>query len=246
MKIITIYFTYLVIGGYVSVEKHLIKRRIMFHILSNIICCVLMLDFFSKQLMPIIYDYGKYQCNNFMTNIITYVVNSQFDKNLKDEIIIECDDQIDINVSILNSISCNIIMKSKRLLYELEQGLVNENVLEMLGVDISEENVKRGIVFKIPIGRVLENVFLNNIGVMIPVRYNLMGELKGQIVSVVKEYGINNSLVEVNLEVTYKSKVSIPLISKEEENKISIPIVMRIIQGDVPDYLLGTNILGGE
>ena len=246
IKIIKVNFSYLLIGDDVNEEKKCIKNKVMFYVLSNIICCVVILDFLSKQLFPVIYDYGIYQCNNFMSNIITYSINNQFDEKIHKEIIVNSNNQIDINVAILNSICCSIIMKSKRLLYELEQGVISADLLEMLEIQLDNKNIGKGIAFYVPLGRVLENIFINNLGVMVPVRYKLIGELIGQVVTVVKEYGINNALIEVNLEITYKAKISVPMISKEEQNKISIPIIMRVVQGEVPDYLLGTNILRRE
>lgn len=223
------------------------KKKIIIYLVTNLILSIVIVNFINSNLMNVVYDYGKYQCNNLMTNIITHVVNTQVNDSVQKNIIVENDEKIiDVNVAVLNSITCNVILKSKQMLYELETGQLSEEMLKILGKDINENNIKRGIIYEIPLGSVFNNLFVSNLGVSVPVKYKLIGEVSGQIVSTVKEYGINNSLIEIGVEIIYRSKISVPMISGEEENTITIPLVMKIIQGKVPDYLLGTNILGGK
>ena len=93
-------------------------------------------------------------------------------------------------------------------------------------------------------GQVFNNVLLKNLGVKIPVRYRLIGNVKGQIISLVREYGINNALVEINLEITSNVAVSLPLLSENEKMIVTVPLVMKLIQGEIPNYFFGSNVLG--
>jgi sporulation protein YunB len=151
---------------------------------------------------------------------------------------------IDFNTSILNSISSNAIRKIQKYLYMLEHGELEEEVVQFLGLNVGEENLKKGIVYEIPFTRVFNNILMNNLGLSFPVRYRVIGDLKGKIVTSIKEYGINNALIEINLEITARTMVSIPMISEEIVNVIVAPLVVKVIQGEIPDAFIGENILG--
>ena len=55
----------------------------------------------------------------------------------------------------------------------------------------------------------------------------------------VTEYGINNSLVEVSININSSIRMILPLKSEEIEVKVLVPITVKIIQGLVPEYYLG-------
>lgn len=218
-------------------------KKISFLIICNLCLTVFMLMFLNNNLMPVIYDYGRYKCETFMTSIINQAVNSQID-DLKGDLIMVNNGTIDISVDVLNSIVSNSIIRSHQLLNKLENGEIDVSLLDSLGDKKSAEKIRRGIIYEVPVGRAFDNLLLSNLGINVPVKYKLIGEINGVIVSDVKEYGINNALVEIGVKMSYKSKIAIPMISKEVEGVVKIPLIIKLVQGEVPDYLLGTNLIG--
>ena len=209
-------------------------------------CAFFIIRFLSDSLMPVIYDYGKYKCNNLMVSIINYVFDCQIENELRDNnLIVNNEDIISVNIEALNSITINSVMKSQQILYRLEKGEIEQGLLSILEGQIDEKNIKRGIIFKIPIARAFDNLLISNLGFSVPVRYKLIGNIKGELVSEVKEYGINNALISISAEMKYKSKITIPTITEEVEDVIKIPLVVKLVQGEIPDYLFGTNLIGG-
>lgn len=221
------------------------RKKIMLYFVNNFICVFFIIRFLSDSLMPVIYDYGKYKCSNFMISIINYAFSSQIDEDLKNNIIVNNEGMIDVNVDILNSLTINSIMKSHQILYGLESGVIEKEILELIGEGVEKEKIKRGIIYEIPIARAFDNLLISSLGFNIPVRYKLIGEIKGEVISEVKEYGINNALIEISAEMRYKSKIAIPMITEEVEESFRIPLVIKLVQGEIPDYLLGTNLIGG-
>lgn len=219
-------------------------KKIFFFIISNIIGVFFVMNFFNNRLMPIIYDYGKYKCNSFMVAIINYSVNTQFRDVLIDKIVVNENGAVDINVEMLNSITCNSIMKSHQILNKLENGEIEENLFSVLDGYGDKDKIKKGIIYEVPLGKAFNNTFVSNLGISIPVRYKVIGDIRGEIVSNVKEYGINNALIEIGIKMTYKSKIAIPLITEEIEETITIPLIIKLVQGEIPDYLIGTNFNG--
>lgn len=227
----------------------IVKRRILFFVISLFACFLLVINVLSNKLMPVISNYGAYQCNNIITRIITSIVETQLKEEIKDQIVVyynEDPTSLDFNTSILNSMLNNSLKLAQQYLYKLEQGILDEELLSIAGIEVSKENIKRGIVYEIPLSRAFDNVVIGNLGISVPVRFKLAGEVSGQIVSTVREYGINNVLIEISLEISSKFMVLVPIISSEEEAVVSVPVVMRIIQGEIPDSFYGSHVLEGD
>ena len=59
-----------------------------------------------------------------------------------------------------------------------------------------------------------------------------------KLITGVKEYGINSSLVNLSLAVNISYQVIVPLMIDVVDNYIEIPIAIEIINGKVPDVIL--------
>ena len=70
----------------------------------------------------------------------------------------------------------------------------------------------------------------------IPVRLNIVGTIFSKLTTDVESYGINNAIFKVNLYVSTEIKVILPFTSKNVKLEASIPIIIKIIEGDVPSY----------
>jgi hypothetical protein len=77
--------------------------------------------------------------------------------------------------------------------------------------------------------------FLSNVKMKVDCSSLLFYEVK--LVSDIKEYGINSSLVSLSLSVNIGYQIMIPFIYKDISNYIEIPLALEIINGDVPDVL---------
>ena len=120
-----------------------------------------------------------------------------------------------------------------------------EQTSRTAALQVGQAEYSRGIIYEVPLGSAFNNVFVANVGINVPIRYKLIGDIRGNYVSEVKEYGINNALIEICLEMVYKSRVSVPLSGEEVEEVVKIPLVIKLVQCEIPDYLIGTNFNGG-
>ena len=75
-----------------------------------------------------------------------------------------------------------------------------------------------------------------DLGPNINIKIYPVGSVKCDVRSVIEEYGINNSVFRLEIEVRVAFAVVIPLQRDEIEVVSSIPIVVQIIQGEVPRY----------
>lgn len=227
--------------------RNVVKKRFMFFVMSISLFCYVFIKIFNDKFLPVIVRFGEYQCESISTRIINYVLSNQLSKDIEDKIILLEDNEspsIEINLAILNSIASNVILNLQNYYYLLEKGELNRDVANQLNINVDEYNLKKGIVYEIPMGYALNNALINNMGFKIPVRYKLIGDLKGKLVSSVTEYGINNALLEIGLEITSKVSVSIPMLTEEKINVVSVPIVIKVIQGEIPNIFLGEKVIG--
>lgn len=96
------------------------------------------------------------------------------------------------------------------------------------------------LIYKIPLGYITGNYTLSNIGPKVPLKAKLIGSVVSNIKTEVSSYGINNSLLKVYIDVTVNMRFMLPLISKDVLVNNSIPLVVKIIQGKIP------NVYGGS
>lgn len=227
----------------------IVRYRLIFLGINISMCFFAIINYLNGSLLPKFIEYGQYQSVNVFSKILNISIEENLDEKIKEKIIVDNVGEvvsIDFNVEILNSIACNITNRSYQLLYELESGKLNEKVLKDLYNYGKKEDVQKGIVYEIPISMIVGNSLIGNLGVSIPIRYKFVGDIKWQIITNVEEYGVNNAFIEIFLKVDTNSKVLIPLVTKEQNISVNIPIVFKIIQGKVPSYYLGSQIIGGN
>lgn len=137
-------------------------------------------------------------------------------------------DSIIVN-RVLNNITNNIILGIK----SIENGDINN--LDMLP-NYNKKKLKKGIIYEIPLSYSYNNVFLSNLSPKVPVKMHMIGNVNSNIRTKVTDYGINNALLEVYIDVEIELQVILPILSSKITNKSSIPIAIKMIKGDIPKY----------
>ena len=82
----------------------------------------------------------------------------------------------------------------------------------------------------------LNNSLLVNFSTSIPIRFSFIGTVSSNIFTDVKEYGFNNALIEVGIEVTIKEKITMPHSTETIPITTRVNLVTQIVQGSVPEY----------
>ena len=112
-------------------------------------------------------------------------------------------------------------------------------------------NVKKSLagsdnnIYMFPLGLALNNPLLTRIGPEVPVTFRLIGDIGLNFVSDVTSFGINNALVKLILKVDVATKVTVPLASDINSFSVDIPIYVKVIEGEVPNFIYGTNNIAG-
>lgn len=193
----------------------------------------MILNYINKNISPKLKNYAELELKKISSLIITESINLEdleklnindiciITKNEKQEIL-----TVDINTVIINKIIRNATINIQENLKKLELGMIDNN---------NQKN-KNGVVLKIPAGEIYDNFLLNNLGPKIPVKLKILGDMKTKINSNIKNYGINNALIEISLDITVTEKVILPISTSEINVNQTIPITLKLVTGTVPNY----------
>lgn len=235
-------------------NKKIKKSNIIIIIIVLIIISVIkVLGHINTVVTPVIVEYAGNEAKKIVTLVINQAVNQQVIKNLdSDDLFITNTDSdqkitsIDFNPSVINNIYAATSNKVQDYLEKLQQGKIKEIGLENNNLFSNSPKLEEGIIFYITSGVALNNAILDNIGPKIPVKLNFIGNVVSEIGTSIENYGINNALIKVNINVTITEQIILPYVSKEVTINASIPLAMKIVQGDIPNYYFNGNPLSSN
>lgn len=205
---------------------------VIFIILVSIFC----LKKLNDKITPIVMDYSVSEMKRIISIIINRSINSDIlDTNDMDNLFITTkDDHNEITTISLDSIIVNKITDIISDACEDNIRLVEEGKYNELKnkFNIGEE------YFFVPSGIVFKNTLFSLIGPKIPINLKLMGNVTSGIKTDVKEYGINNSVITISVDITVSMMVVVPFSSKEISINNQVPIAIKLVQGKIPEFYL--------
>lgn len=138
---------------------------------------------------------------------------------------------------IMTLLYVNLFLKEVTSQLEQDMLAIEKGDLSIIGRDSN----KNGAFFTISLGEVLQNPLFNYLGPKVDVHIKLIGAIETNVYTVVKEYGINNSLIEMGVIITVSIRVMLPgnnWILLQINNQV--PISYKIVTGQVPSYYGGS------
>lgn len=177
----------------------------------------------------------KYIVNNaYVREKINYYANDIYDivkSNETNEIKNIIYDSGVVN-DLINSITDRVYNMFNMLEYgDLNKLNIRENILTS-----NVNNTKDGIILEIPSGILFNNYLLSNLGPLIPLKISLTGEFESYVSTDVIEYGINNAMVSIYINIKVTEQVTMPFITKKITIENKIPIFMSLVNGTIPNY----------
>ena len=204
-------------------NKIKILNKISIIIIVIIIIVIMLLYKLNQIVSPILMVHAKETAYNLITRTINTSVSTSIENLKVEDLFIT---SYDSNGEIISIDFDSMIVN--RLLSSISLNIENK----MSNLDNVSYNIPFGIIFK--------NAFLNNLGPHIPVKLKLVGSIVNDIDTKITNYGINNALIEVYVHITVNIKVVLPLISDNISVELSVPIALKLIRGNVPQYYSGT------
>ncbi len=211
---------------------------------------ILIFSWLNKKVSPVLLNFAEVETvklsNLIINRAITKQVASEININQLFNIIQNNEGEIqtiDFDPIVVNKVLSATTNLVQLYLKALEQGNVDlVEIPEDVLIEYDKEKLRKGIIYEIPIGAVFKNAFLSNLGPRIPVKLNLIGNVISNVNTKVNQYGINNALIEVYIQIEVTEQVNLPLMSKKVTVATDIPVALKVVQGKVPTYYQGSGI----
>lgn len=196
----------------------------------------------NMRLMPIYVQYAEVQTEKIAAHVISKAINSRTASVLDvNEIIVNVPNESTgmvtnkFNTEVINRVLAETHSLVESHLQEAENG--NLEMLPMrddIEFDPEAMEEHKGVVFFVPIGQATNIPMLGNLGPKIPIRFHVIGDVYATIDTDIREFGINNAYVEVNILITVNVQIIVPLATRKSVVKQKIPVAIGLIQGTVP------------
>lgn len=213
-KVVILFLLIFFISYFVSYLGRLIEKKLTFYVEEEVnrVSNILIREVLNQDFLNELDMYNLFRIEHDKNNVIE---NINFDMNKVNKILGDINDKIIYYFDrfdrgeIENLYEASLFKKNKDCIY----------------LDIS-----LGVIFKNPI--------LYNIGPKIPIKLLFSGDVESNLITSVKEYGINMILLEVDVEISVSEKIIFPFTNKYVKVLFNFPLIIEIISGKVPDYYI--------
>jgi len=234
--------------GRIKLRRSRVKNKLILFsivIIFSIFISFLSVIHISEKVTPILLDLATMKLNKYSTTIVNKAVSQVLDdkieidslfevvKNKNDEI-----QMIDFDTAKVNhalNIATTVVQNNIKI---LESGDVPSVVDDELEHD-EINSLAKGIVVEIPIGSSLGVTYLANLGPMLPIRFQYIGDVNSNIETKVTAYGLNNALMEISIRLEMTAQIFLPFQTEVKTIECTIPLVIKMLNGSVPNYYSG-------
>lgn len=225
-------------------KKHLIRTLIILLILI-LATSLLIIKRISKKIYPIFFKYAEIETKKFSNLIINNAISKTVtDKITPDEIFKITYDKndeissIDFNTPKINKYLSKATKSIQEDIQNIERGNINK-IDKAITQKYNKKDLKKGIIFSLNTGTISNSPLLANLGPKIPIKINLIGDVISYVSADVEDYGINNSMIRVFINLKVTEEIIIPFYGKNIDMEAKVPIAIKLITGKLPEYYLG-------
>lgn len=203
------------------------------------------INYYSRRAIPLLMSYAEAESKKLIILVINKAVTKQINNVDTDQIFeVTYNNNGEVILIDFNSKRTSVALSTITSLVEINLRAIEEGKIDMLelpenSLDVFDSDLlEKGIILEVPLGVISNSVLLTNLGPKVPVKISLIGDVSSGFSTDVKEYGINNALITLKIDVSVDTRVVLPFISEDMNVSASIPIAMKVIQGKIPEYYL--------
>ena len=223
-------------------------------IIISIIFSILFIRFYSNKTVPVVIDYADGEIRRLVLLVINTSIGETSKIDTDDLFITRFNDKGEVILIDFDSKKSSIVLNGITNLIEHNLNDIEEGNVDKFRNYYSKKDfnlLQKGAIVEVPFGISFNSNFLNNLGPKIPVRISFTRNIETNFSTEVVEYGINNALLKLNINIRINVKVILPIISDNMDIDFTIPIAMKVIQGKIPIYYMdgfttNSNIVKGN
>lgn len=203
------------------------------------------INYYSQKALPLLTTYAEAETKKLVILVINKAVTKQINNvDINDIFEVTYNNEGEVILIDFNSKRTSIALSTITSLVELNLRAIEEGKIDMLELPdnsldaFNKDLLDKGVILEIPLGVISNSNLLSNIGPKVPVKLSIIGDVSSGFSTDVEEYGINNALIKLYIDVEVNARVVMPFISDDISIGASIPIAMKVIQGKIPEYYL--------
>ena len=208
-----------------------------FSFILIIIITINLIIFIDKKIVIIFDSYIDEEVKRLITNIVNdSLYKIKYDNNFE---VLKDNDIYSYDTNEMNRFVDKLSMIIQEELINLEDGYISKFNISDKFKKGHYKNIKNGMLSEISIGSIRNSTLFANVGPTIPLRLTFVGSVNSKIDVSVREYGINNVIVETYAIIQVDELVTMPITSKRQVIEVKHPISIKIFNGEIPKYYNG-------
>lgn len=205
--------------------------RTLVTIILLIIIIIRILSFASNKLETTYLEIASLQTKKIVGRLINEVV----DNHLLNKSFEAKKDESGLFTYDIQGVNGLVSDASKEIIEILED--INHNDYSFVLGDRVNKYSEKGIVYEIPFSLIGGNTLFSSLGPLLPVKFNLIGDVLTKARYNIESFGVNNALITLYMNINFSFGVYLPLGKEVETLDIDVPLAMNIIEGDVPSLI---------
>ncbi|MBQ6324081.1 MAG: sporulation protein YunB [Bacilli bacterium] len=220
------------------------RNKLLLFIFLVWVSAFFLIEIIDKRLTTILKQYINIEVERVTNNIVNKSINELMATNEYGKfLIIERDtndiEKISYNTLEINRLTNDVSKYIQKELLELDDGYIDDFFVSDRMRKSRFNKIKKGIICDVSLGSIRNSSMFANVGPMIPIKLVFMSQVKTDVDVKIKEYGINNVMVEIYLIVKVREVISMPITSDSREIIVKEPISIDIVRGSIPNYYGG-------
>lgn len=216
------------------------KIKILTIILLSL-CLIILLIFqqFTKYSEEVISDIADSEIMQFCQLVVNAAAYNLNDLS-GDFLVVERDEQgnielLDFDMTLATKVATQLITDLESLFYDIEDGnfVSNGTIYDSRIKKIVDQ---KGVITSVPLGALTKNIFLSHYGPNINVKYQTVNRIASEVIKEVESYGLNHIMISLEIKLTIYMSAKVPFSNKEYVKEIRYPLILEIMQGDVPNW----------
>lgn len=226
-------------------KKNKIINTIIIILIFLVLFIIIFINYYSNKSKDVLMAYAESETRKLTILVINKAITKQMSDSWANDIFdVVYNDKGEIILIDFNSQNTAKILSTMTSLIELNLRAIEEGKIDMLELPNNSlesydmDLLEKGIITYIPFGIATGSSLLYNLGPKIPVKLSLLGDVITGFSTDVTEYGINNALIKLMIDVKVDTRIILPIICEEITINANIPIAMKVVQGKIPDYYM--------
>ena len=141
------------------------------------------------------------------------------------------------NTKEINLFQTELMEQIQEEIYQIEMGNMNSYHLAIQDkLRKKYPFFRNGYLCEVGFNSLRGSVVFGNIGPVIPIKLTFLSYSTSNVLVDVKEYGVNNAMIEVSIEIKISNLITMPISTRRHNTVVKEILSLEMIQGEVPQY----------